>query len=238
MACFFCTFASPESTLRCAVLVFFVTNLPRAPTQLLVVVLSSLAQNPHFGWPSRSHWLQICPRAYRIDLLVAFPFPPNPNLGGPSRSHSPQICPCAPRPHNCLFLLHFHFPRIHMLVGRFDRIRHKFAPRTNTIACFCYIFASPESIHFGGPSRSYSLHIVCFAFSATSLARMHILVGRCYRFRYKSRPHNRLCLLHFRSPRIHILVGRFDRNRHKFAARADAIACFCCIAASPASTFW
>ena len=67
---------------------------------------------------------------------------------------------------------------------------------------------------------------------ASSIPRIHILLGRLHRIRHEFAPwvHRIVCvLLHCRFPRVHILLGRLHHIRHKFCPRGHIIACFCCI---------
>ena len=83
-------------------------------------------------------------------LLLHFP-PQTPHCGGPSPSHSSQICPA--RPHNCLFLLHLRFPRIH----NFWTVSIPFVtnlPRAPTQLLVFVAFSFPLNPQFFGPSLS------------------------------------------------------------------------------------
>ena len=99
------------------------------------------------------HSLHTGPHANTIACFIAISFCQNPPFGGPSSSHSSHICRACPRnylflmpfvfskstfwravsiafvthlpacPNNCLCLIQFRFPQIHLLVARLHRIR-------------------------------------------------------------------------------------------------------------------
>ena len=210
----------------------FVTNLFRAPTQLLIFVAFLVPQNPPFGGPSPSHSSQICPDARPIACFCWMSVSAKSTVW--STVSSAFVTNFSRAPAQLLVFVVFLLPIFHLLVGCRHRIRHKFVPRAHPIVfrllhiCFLRIHLLVGRLHrirqkfapradpiacfrcifvspestFGGPSPSHSSQI------------------------YPARSTNCLFSLHCCFPKIALLVDLIHRIRHKSTPHARPIGCF------------